>query len=190
MARFWRPAIIAAMSSFGRRANSVRQRMYSPCRDEILRAAVADGLWTCLTRRRSGWRAPSVQDAAICPCARPDRQSERPWSARGLTPRCPPGTSGRLRTLPRPRPALNSDMTVSGFRDHCFWILYTVRAGSIGLLLRNPTSTVSIAPLLPLGGPRPRDRERTVLDRRTIRRSEPDGTGGRREKFPRHWEGT
>ena len=79
-------------------------------------------------------------------------------------------------------------MTVSGFRDHCFWILYTVKAESIGLLLRSPSSTVNIAPLLPLDGPRPRDREQTVLGRRAMRRSEPDGTG-EAKKFPRHWEG-
>jgi len=67
MVRFWRPAIITAVSSSGIRANSVRQRLYSPCRDGILRAAVVDGLGPARLAAEADSGASSAQDAAICP---------------------------------------------------------------------------------------------------------------------------
>src|SRR6185437_14668083 len=111
MVRFWRPAIMTAVSSSGIRANSVRQRLYSPRRDEILRAAVVDGLGSArlAAEAEAGFLRPGGRDLPSEPGPTGTLSDLRPRGADAATP---PGTSGRTRTQRRPQPALNSETTV------------------------------------------------------------------------------
>lgn len=113
MARFWRPATKTAVSSSGRRANSVRQRLYLPGRNPP----------GCLGGRPGSLRP----ERGHLP---PEPGPTGPSSVRGLTPQRHQGTSRTDRTKPRPRHALNSDMTVSRFRDEISG--FCIRSGRIG----------------------------------------------------------